>query len=67
MIPDSLEGQAELLKQIARETRIEDYRKSVRSKKQKTETGPSKKRRKKKPNVAHKHVATGKLLGLSKE
>lgn len=56
LLPDSVMEQAKLLTTIARQTKIDDYRKSVRTKK--------KKPKKKKRNVAHKHVSTAKIIGL---
>jgi hypothetical protein len=60
-IPPSKPQVASLLKRIANETSLADYRKSVRKSKAKT---PRKKKPKKRRNAVHSHVSTAKAIGL---
>lgn len=62
LIPQSQHQVAALLKRIAKETSLADYRKSIRKPKAKT---PGKKKRKKKRNAVHSHVSTAKIIGLA--
>ena len=57
IIPKTLNGQAQLLKRIAKQIKLEDYRKSVRKK------NPHK-RKTKRGNVKSKHVSTARIIGL---
>lgn len=62
LIPESQQQVAHLLKQIAKETSLADYRKSVRKSKAKT---PGKKKSRKKQNERHSHASTAKIIGLA--
>jgi len=61
LIPKTKKQVAILLKRIADETSLADYRKSVRKLKAKT---PRKKKPKKRRNAVHSHVSTAKVIGL---
>lgn len=57
LIPTTIQGIASLLREIAAEIDLQDYRKSRR--------GPKKKKPHRSRNVASSHVSTAKLLGLT--
>jgi hypothetical protein len=61
LIPATQQQVAKLLRQIAQETSVSDYRKSIRKPKAKT---PRKKKPKKRRNAKHSHVSTAKIIGL---
>lgn len=64
LIPQSLAKVASLLKQIAKQTSLADYRKSVRKPKPKTSR---KKKPKKRRNAVHSHASTAKIIGLTND